>query len=137
MIVDLLTGNAHDLDTAGTGWFIGFSDWTLSYGSGLLHVPRDLALSGLCVKWYDHPSGDDSGKKPISEGKTISILVSSDSRFTIDFSESADFDPAATTTAVLRRHGDFAAWGADLYHRWHCQEKSTILTIRWHELSPK
>lgn len=61
------TGNAHEAETKGTGWFVGFSDWTRKEGSALLH----------------------------------------------------------------ERHGDFAAWGEGLYHRWHCLSRATVLTIRW------
>jgi hypothetical protein len=123
-------GNAYDEKSRDTGWFVGFSDWTVDGLSNLLHVPKEQSLSGLCIKWYDHPTGDDSGDKPVSEGRTISILVSGDSEFRIDFCENAGFD-AAVETVVLKRHGDFVAWGAGLYHRWHCVDRATVLTVRW------
>lgn len=126
------TGNAHDAETNGTGWFLGFSDWTLNDPSGLLHIPKHETLTGLCVKWYDHPSGDDSGNsKPVSEGRTISLLVSEGSAFRIEFSPSPDFSPEEVQTVLLERHGDFAIWGEGLYHRWHCLSRATVLTIRW------
>jgi hypothetical protein len=126
--MDITVGNAHDAATCGTGWMVGFGDWT----SGLLRVPRDQPLSGLCVKWFDHPTGDDSGPgKPLSEGRTLSLLVSAGSAFRIELSESADFPPGETRIAQLGRHGDFAAWGPGLFHRWHCLSRATILTIRW------
>ncbi|WP_026840375.1 hypothetical protein [Citrifermentans bremense] len=126
------TGNACDAETNGTGWFLGFSDWTLNDPSGLLHVPKGEALTGLCAKWYDHPSGDDSGgSKPVSEGRTISILVSEGSAFRIQFSPSPGFPPAETHTVLLERPGAFAAWGEGVYHRWHCLSRATIFTIRW------
>lgn len=123
-------GNANEAETRGTGWFVGFSDWTLAGPTNLLHIPKDQMLSGVCIKWYDHPAGDDSGGKPVSEGRTISILVSNESEFRIDFCEREDFE-GAVETVVLKRHGDFAAWGAGLYHRWHCISRSTIMTVRW------
>ncbi|ACH39489.1 hypothetical protein Gbem_2481 [Citrifermentans bemidjiense Bem] len=126
------TGNAYDAETHGTGWFLGFSDWTLNDPSGLLHVPKGEALTGLCAKWYDHPSGDESGNsKPVSEGRTVSILVSADSAFRIEFSPSPDFPSEEVQSVLLKRHGDFAAWGEGLYHRWHCLSRATVLTIRW------
>jgi hypothetical protein len=126
--VDVAFGNAHDAMTCGTGWMVGFGDWT----SGLLRVPEDQLLSGLCVKWFDHPAGDDSGLgKPVSSGRTLSLLVSEASAFRIECSESADFAPGATRSVLLERHGDFAAWGPGLFHRWHCLAPATILTIRW------
>ncbi|HYF20701.1 MAG TPA: hypothetical protein VEA40_22740 [Ramlibacter sp.] len=128
--MDLLTGNAYDADTRGTGWFLGFSDWTRLPGSDLLHVPQDLPLSGLCCKWYDHPAGQDGGAKPVSEGRTLSLLVTPDSEFRLDFSLSPAFDDEVRTV-ILRRHGDFAIWGAGLHHRWQCVRRSTILSVRW------
>lgn len=129
--MDVMAGNARDAETRGTGWFIGFSEWTRTDSSELLHIPRDAGLSGLCVKWYDHPSGHDSGDKPMSEGRTVSIMVSDGSVFRIDFCQSADFETAEVKSVVLKRHGDFAAWGAGLYHRWHCESRASILTLRW------
>jgi hypothetical protein len=130
----LITGNAYDADTRGTGWFIGFSDWTRRPRSDLLHVPQDAALSGLCVKWFDHPDGHASrSDKQISTGRTMSMLVTTDSYFELDFSEACDFPPGRTRTLVFERAGDFAAWGAGFYHRWRCTRRSTILTVRWNQ----
>lgn len=127
----IATGNAHDAETRKTGWFVGFGDWTQSEHSGLLFVPKGQALSGLCVKWYRHPTGDDSGEaKPVSTGRTISILVSEGSEFRIDFSKSPRFREDVQTV-TLKRHGDFAAWGDGIYHRWHCNSQATVLTVRW------
>ena len=128
--MDLLTGNAYDADTRGTGWFLGFSDWARRPGCDLLHVPQDRPLSGLCCKWYDHPAGQEGGNKPISEGRTISLLVSTDSQFRLDFCLDAAFE-GEVRTVLLRRHGDFAIWGAGLYHRWQCVRRSTIMSVRW------
>lgn len=130
--MNLVVGNAQDAETGGTGWFVGFSDWTRSQHYDLLYVPEDQALSGLCVKWYDHTSGHDSGNsKPVSEGTTISILVTENSAFRVEFSRSADFETSGMETVVLQRQGDFVAWGEGLFHRWHCLSRSTILTMRW------
>lgn len=129
--MNVLTGNAREAETRGTGWFLGFSDWTLSEGSGLLHVPKEKELSGLCIKWYQHPSGDRSGTRPVSEGRTISLLVSTGSLFELQFSLSPGFGAGRGETVLLRRHGDFAAWGPGIFHRWRCIESSTVLTVRW------
>jgi hypothetical protein len=137
MTMDLITGNAHDADTHGTGWFIGFSDWTRLPGSDLLHVPQDQPLSGLCVKWFEHPTGHDSGGgKPVSEGRTVSVLVAPDAAFRVDFCETPDFTQAKTRSVLLQRPGDFVAWGAGLYHRWHCVARATIFTLRWNQPPP-
>lgn len=130
--MDLLTGNAYDQDTRGTGWFIGFSDWTRHGLGELLHVPREQPLTGLCVKWWDHPAGDDSGEgKPLSEGRTVSLLVSDASLFRIEFSPHPDFRPEGLRTVLLRRQGDFAAWGPGWHHRWHALERATVMSLRW------
>lgn len=128
--MDIAFGNAHEAETEGTGWFIGFSDWT----SGLLHVPKDHPLTCLCLKWFAHPSGDVSGDmKPVSEGRTVSMLVS-EGVFWIEFSPSPTFAPDTVRRVTLRRHGDYAAWGAGIYHRWHCEAGTTVLTVRWNPM---
>jgi hypothetical protein len=134
--VNLLTGNASDADTRGTGWFLGFSEWARHPGSDLLYVPADQPVQGLCMKWFDHPDGHDSGPgKPVSEGRTVSVLASDGSAFRIEFCEAADFASSEVRTVRLQKRGDFAAWGAGLFHRWHCERRSTILTLRWTPLA--
>jgi hypothetical protein len=130
--MDILTGNAYAAETAGTGWFIGFSDWTRLPGSDLLHVPHDQTLRGLCVKWFDHAAGHASGDdKPVSEGRTVSVLVTAGSHFTVEFSRDSTFAADATRAVVLQEAGDFVAWGEGLHHRWHCERRATIMTLRW------
>jgi hypothetical protein len=124
-------GNAYDLDTQGTGWFVGFSPWALASAGGLRHVPQDQPVTGLCVKWYDHPAGQDGGAKPLSEGRTLSILVNERAEFRIEFSTSPDFAGAGVRAVVLRKPGDYVAWGQGLFHRWRCEQRSTVLTLRW------
>lgn len=136
--MDLLQGNAHEADTRGTGWMLGFGDWTRRPDSDLLHVPQDLALAGLCLKWFEHPDGHASGNdKPVSEGRTLSVLVSENARFQLEFCQSPDFQATPVRTVMLERHGDFAIWGAGLYHRWTCLRRATILTVRWSEAGAK
>jgi hypothetical protein len=125
-------GNANEVETNGTGWFIGFSQWTKSEFSSLRHMPVDLGATGLCVKWFLHNAGDPNGEpKPISDGRTISVLVGQASEFRIEFSKSAAFEPSHTTAFVLRRPGDFVVWGSGIYHRAFGVQKACILTIRW------
>jgi hypothetical protein len=125
-------GNAGEVETNGTGWFIGFSPWSKTEASGLRQMPADLEATGLCVKWFQHKKGDPNGEpKPLSEGRTISILVSQQSEFKIEFSKSSAFEPDQTTTYVLRKHGDFAAWGHGINHRAYGLQSACILTVRW------
>lgn len=128
-IAEIETGNAHDVDTRGTGWFIGFSDWTRG-ANELRHVPQHEPVTGVCVKWFNHPTGHESDSKPISTGRTMSILVTDGSRFEVDFSLTPDFS-GEVRTVVLMREGDFAIWGEGLYHRWRCVSRATIATVRW------
>lgn len=127
--MEIESGNAGDVDTKGTGWFIGFGPWT----SGLRHLPPDQAVRGLCVKWANHPAGDPRGtNKPVSVGRTISVLVGG-GPFRVEFSTSPDFLAVATDVRVLHRVGDFAMWGAGLHHRWFADAESVVMTVRWDE----
>ncbi len=126
--IDVEFGNAGEAHTEGTGWFIGFSQWT----AGLRHMPAQAQANGLCVKWFEHPPGHPNGEpKPLSEGRTISILVGPDSAFRIDCSLDAQFAPQSTVTHTLRKAGDYALWGPGIYHRPFGIKPATILTIRW------
>lgn len=125
-------GNASELDTNGTGWFVGFSDWTRNPPAHLRHVPADELATGLCVKWFPHPAGNPNGEsKPLSEGRTMSVLVSPTSEFRIEFSTSPDFSLQSSVSHTLRRHGDFVIWGPGLFHRAFGIQPACILTVRW------
>ena len=128
--MDIDTGNAHDVATQGTGWFLGFSPWTQGSVGGLRHVPQHAPVTGLSVKWYRHPAGQEGIDKPLSTGRTVSILVTDGARFEIDFCLFADFSGEVRTVA-LTREGDFAVWGEGLHHRWRCVKDATIATVRW------
>jgi hypothetical protein len=124
--------NAGAVDTNGTGWFIGFSEWSKSKGINLRYVPGDQDLRGLCVKWFMHAAGDPNGHgKPLSEGRTFSILAGAASEFRIEFSRSPGFEPAFTLAHTLRKPGDFVIWGEGLHHRWFSIKPACIMTIRW------
>ena len=112
-----------------------FADVRLAWNEGGLALQvdvrgKDQPVTGLCVKWFRHEPGHESGDKPVSEGRSASILVTENARFEIDFCLSADFS-GEVRTVVLRREGDFAVWGEGLYHRWRCVERATIATVRW------
>lgn len=126
-------GNAGEIDTSRTGWFIGFSDWAKSdRPPHLRHVPSDLGLQGLCVKWFVHQAGDPDGQaKPVSQGRTISILVGAPSEFRLEFSPSLVFEPEGMRVHTLRKPGDFVIWGEGIHHRAFGIQPACILTIRW------
>jgi hypothetical protein len=133
--MDVEFGNVNGLDTQGTGWFLGFSDWTRPSGdqpAGLRHVPADQSCSGLSMKWMRHPAGDPRGTaKPLSEGRTLSVMVEAGGRFRIQFCDDPAFPGASTREVLLSATGDYCAWGAGLHHRWFADQDSTILTLRW------
>ena len=130
MNLDVEFGNAGELDTNGTGWFVGFSEWAKA--GPLRYMPKDQSSHTLCMKWMDHPTGDPRGAaKPPSEGRSLSIFVSERGRFRIQFSPNADFSAGQTQEFILARHGDFVAWGERVHHRWLIDEACTILTLRW------
>ena len=130
--MDFECGNAGRLDTNGTGWFIGFSEWCRGGSGDLRHMPVNAASTGLCVKFKSHPAGQPNGEdKPISVGRTVSILVGAPSVFRIELSPFPDFPPEHTTICRLREPGDYAMWGPRVYHRVFGTEPASILTLRW------
>jgi hypothetical protein len=133
--MDIEFNNAAELDTNGTGWFIGFSEWAKARVSGmtdLRYLPQNQRSHTLCVKWMRHPAQDPrGGAKPISVGRSLSLLVSETGRFRVEFSQDSKFPASAIVRHTLTKHGDFVAWGENLYHRWFAIEDSTILTLRW------
>lgn len=134
--MDIEFGNAGEVDTHGTGWFVGFSEWAKDGRADLRHMPTGASASGLCAKWYMHPPGHPNGEdKPISEGRTLALLAGPPGAFKIEFSLSPNFEPDQTGSYVLRRTGDFVAWGEGLYHRSFGLELSCILTLRWEPLA--
>ncbi len=133
--MNLEFGNAANLDTEKTGWIIGFSDWTKSdkeAGINLRHVPLNSDISNICVKWMHHLAGEFSlTNKPISTGRTISILVNDSGAFRLTFSVNPNFQDATDESFVLKKRGDFVMWGDGVYHKAKTEKDSTILTIRW------
>ena len=130
-------GNAKIVDTHGTGWVVAFSKWAKTGGTNLRYMNKHALSHTLCIKWFDHPQGDPHGSsKPLSEGRSISFLISTEGRFRIEFSEHEDFPAGHTVTHILARHGDFVIWGEGIYHRWFADEASSILTVRWVPILP-
>lgn len=138
--MDIEFGNAGAPNTNGTGWFIGFSDWTKAKVPGvtdLRFIAKNSLSHTLQVKWMAHPVNDDRGvAKPPSDGRTISILVSESGKFRLEFCPDKSFPAAGIVRHTLQKHGDFAIWGADIHHRWFVDEACTILTLRWIPVQP-
>lgn len=133
--MDVEFGNAGTIDTNGTGWLVGYSDWTKSNISGvanLRHIKKGKEIHDLSIKWLDHKANDANGvNKPISVGCTIALVVSEKVGFRIEFSENPTFLEGKTKKFCLKKSGDFIVWGAGLYHRWFFDEDTSILTVRW------
>lgn len=133
--MDIEFNNIANLDTNGTGWFVGFGDWirdSFPDTPDLRYMPQEQRSHSLCVKWMRHPVNDPrGGAKPPSAGRTLSILVSPRGRFTLEFSQEQDFPEGRSVRHTLRNHGDFVIWGAGLHHRWFVDAECTILTLRW------
>ncbi|TFW09641.1 hypothetical protein E4K72_05010 [Oxalobacteraceae bacterium OM1] len=130
--MDIEFGDAAQLDTRGTGWFVGYSDWVRDASPTLRYMPHRTRAQTLCMKWMQHETGDPNGTgKPRSEGRTMSILVSERGRFRLQFSRHEHFPPGDTVEHVLERHGHFCAWGEGIFHRWYADEACTLLTLRW------
>lgn len=133
--MDIEFGNLDNLDTNGTGWFIGFSDWTKSESANdtnLRFNPYGQEFSNLSVKWMHHKVGETKGlNKPLSYGRTITMLMSATGGFRIEFSERPGFKEADTQSCLLANRGDFVIWGENLYHQAFVESDSTTLTIRW------
>ena len=133
--MDIEIGNAGAVDTSGTGWIIGFSEWTKSTSepsANLRYMAQDALAQTLHMKWMEHPANDDRGThKPPSEGRTVSILVSETGCFRIQFAPTAAFANEQVVEARLSKHGDFAIWGENIHHRWFVDDRATILTLRW------
>jgi hypothetical protein len=133
--MDVEFNNASQVDTNGTGWFVGFNEWAKANQPGvgdLRYMSEDSLSRRLRVKWMDHEANDPNGTgKPKSEGRTISILVSERGRFRSDFSEDPGFPAGQTLNYVLENRGDFIIWGENLYHQWFVDEACSMLTVRW------
>ena len=96
----------------------------------LSQLPGDPAgaREQVCVKWFQHRPDDPAAwgyNKPLSEGRTLSILVSP-GRFQYSFN-----GPQERFELCLEQPGDFVIWGPDLAHCWRVLEPCTVLTIRW------
>jgi hypothetical protein len=133
--MDIEFNNAASLDTNGTGWFVGFSDWAKAKLAGvrdLRYMPQCQRSHSLCMKWMQHPTHDPRGAvKLASAGRTLSILISEAGCFRLEFSQYPGFPANQITRHTLNKQGDFVIWGAGLYHRWSVDKACTILTLRW------
>ena len=108
------------------GWLVGFSAT-----SALRFMPKEAKASEIAIKWYEHDPAESErmGKnKPISQGRSISILVNEGGRFEVRFWKDNPDDPLVV---LLTKSSDFVIWGPGVNHEWRCLAPATILTVRW------
>ena len=73
------------------------------------------------VKWGIHHSGESRDCWSQEEEKwSLSVLIEGD--FSIEFDG---------TKYRLIRPGDFVVWQPKVRHKWHANNKSMMLTVRW------
>lgn len=109
------------------GWFVGHTAT-----SPLRLMTEATAANSIAVKWYehDHDEPENLGKgKPVSTGRSISLLVNDGGRFQVKFWKEAN--PAEVFTVLLTSPGDYVIWGPGFQHEWRCLAKATVLTVRW------
>ena len=132
--MDIESGNAGEVDTHDTGWFVGYGEWARKGrgARGLRYMNRNALSHSLCVKWRQHEKGDRKvGEvKPISEGRTLCVLAMEGGEFHIEFCRNREFK-SGVIKRVLRKDGDFVIWGENLYHRGEVRGACTIVTVRW------
>ncbi|MBW4442073.1 MAG: hypothetical protein KME10_12705 [Plectolyngbya sp. WJT66-NPBG17] len=118
--MDIEFGNAGAINTNSTGWFIGFSDWTkadVASVTDLRFMAKNALAHTIPMKWIVHSVNDSrSVAKPLSEGRTLSILVSETGRFRLEFSANSTFPVGQVVQHELQAHGDFVIWGENIYY---------------------
>lgn len=135
MHIDTLVelGNATNFSPQGGGWLVGYGDNFKN--PTLRRMAKNALAHTVGLKWMVHKTGDPNGtNKPISDGCTISILISETGDFQLEFSTRSDFADTSKGIYLLHRltkMGDFVVWGGGIHHRWAVPADSTILTVRW------
>jgi hypothetical protein len=126
-------GNANAFSPQGGGWLVGFGENFKN--PTLRRMAKNALAHTIGLKWMVHNAGDSGGtNKPVSDGCTISILISQGGDFCLEFSTSKEFTEKAEDKYVqyhLTKFGDFVVWGGRIHHQWSVPVTSTILTVRW------
>ena len=89
--MELETGNAGEVDTNGTGWFIGFSDWTDAGDANLRHIPSEIDARVLRQVVFAPCRGSERRAQVICEERTVAIQVGLSGSFRIEFCPSKFF----------------------------------------------
>ena len=129
--MEIKAGNVETINTNGTGWIVGYSSGLESFP--LRYMPQGGCAHTVGVKWMDHHTTDEPAKgrnKPVSEGRTMSILVSPKGGIQLEFCENNKFQEDVKQR-WLEKHGDYVIWGEGICHQWSVEADSTVLTVRW------
>lgn len=114
MADNVYAGNANDDATQYRGWLLGsFIDPTIHAG-----VRKSDAVE---IKWGIHPKGDQRAEWASDDSRTTVLLLIS-GRFRLDLH-------SGSTT--LEKQGDYILWGPGVGHKWHAEDDSVVLTVRW------
>ena len=107
----IITGNAAIDGRKTRSWIVGY------------FMPDDdiRRTNDVEIKWVVLKKGDSRQEWVTAEHRTtIVILVSG--KHTVDFKDSK---------ATLSVSGDYVMWGHGTSHKWHTDEDSVIITVRW------
>ena len=114
MAEDWYTGNAKTDADAHHGWLLGH----------FIKPDNDIRATGAVeVKWGVHPAGQERpGGWTTGETRATAVILVS-GRHRIDLTGGGG--------ATLVEQGDYIVWGPGTDHRWHAEEDSVVITIRW------
>lgn len=108
---NIYTGNANTDGTFTRQWIVG----RFMPDNDIRHT------DDLEIKWGNHPQGDARDEWVTGETRTtVCILVSGS--FILEF---------PNQQVKLQTQGDYVMWAEGTGHRWHAEEDSVIVTIRW------
>jgi hypothetical protein len=95
--------------------------------------PGDLRHSGAVeVKWGVHAVGDKRTEwSPGEHDRTVLVLI--EGRWRLELAEGEQ--RSNPQIIVLDAPGDYVVWGKRVDHRWHAEEDSVVITVRWPSLT--
>lgn len=99
-----------------------YAQWFVGHFVSPETDPRHV--SDLEIKWGIHEPGDGESEWTVSKcAKTLSLLVRGRVRISFGLGD-----------YLLDREGDYVLWPEGIPHRWHAEESSVVLTLRWPSL---
>ena len=109
------TGNANEVGKDRRGWIVGH----------FVDDPPGIRTTGdVEIKWAHHPAGEERESWVTGEHRTT-IFFLIDGRFRLELRDES---------LLLEHQGDYVMWGSGVDHRWHAEQDSVVLTVRWPSL---